>query len=60
MIALPIFLLAAFVGVMLAAVDGPYPVDRKRVERISVWVLGAGATVLVAAGGLMMRGWLLD
>jgi hypothetical protein len=60
MIALPILVLAAIVGVVLAAVDGPYPHDKKLIDRISVVVLAAGAAVVVMAGAVMVRGLLLD
>ena len=57
MIALPILVLAAIVGVVLAAVDGPYPHDKKLIDRISVLVLAATA---VMAGAFLVRGLVLD
>ena len=50
----------ALVFSVLAAVDGPYPHDRKLIERISIVVLAAVAAVLVAAGAVLVRGSLLD
>jgi hypothetical protein len=40
MIAIPIFILAAAVGVVLAAVDGPYAHNRKLIDQISVRISG--------------------
>jgi Na+/glutamate symporter len=60
MIALPIFVLAAVVGVVLAAIDGPYAHDRKLIERISALILGASSTVIVAVAALVVRDSLLD
>lgn len=60
MIALLIFVLAATVGVVLAAVDGPYPHDRKLMDRISMMILAAGTALAVAAGAFLVRGLLLD
>lgn len=60
MIALPIFLVAAVVGVVLAAVDGPYPHDKKLIDRVSIVLLAVGAAVVVAVGAFLVRGSLLD
>lgn len=60
MIALPIFVLAAAIGVVLAALESPHPPDKARIERISTMVVAAGAAVLAIGGTLMVRGWLLD
>ena len=59
-IASAVLVLAAVVGVVLAAVDSPYPHDRKLLDRASIVVLAAGAAVMVAAGAFMVRGLLLD
>jgi hypothetical protein len=60
MLALLLFGLAAIVGVVLAAVDGPYPHDRKLIDRISILILATGTALVVAAGTLLVRGSLLD
>jgi hypothetical protein len=60
MIAILAFTLAATVGVVLAAVDGPYPHDRKLIERICVLLLTVGAAIMVVIGTFTVRGSLLD
>jgi hypothetical protein len=60
MIALPVFVLAAVIGVVLAALESPHAPDPAPIERISTVVVAAGAAVLAIGGTLVMRGWLLD
>jgi len=60
MIAIVFFVLAAIVGVVLAAVDGPYPHDRKLIDRICTLALTVGAAVMVVVGALVVRSSLLD
>jgi hypothetical protein len=60
MIALPVVILAALIGVVLAAVDGPYAHDKARIERISLLLLVAGALTMTGGGVYVARGWLFD
>ncbi|MEU4215171.1 hypothetical protein [Actinoplanes sp. NPDC026623] len=60
MIAIPVVLLAAFIGVVLAAVDGPYPHDKARIERLSFLLLVAGALTMTGGGVYAARGLLFD
>lgn len=58
MIAVPIAALALAVGVVLAAIDGPYAHNEERTRWFSVLLLAVGAATVAAAGALAMRGWL--
>ena len=60
MIALPIFVLAAAVGVVLAALESPHVPDKKWIERLSSLLVAAGAATMTVGGVLVVRGWLLD
>ena len=60
MMALPIFVVAALVGVVLAVVDGPYAYDKSWVEKLSAVAFAGVAAVVAAGGALMVRGWILD
>jgi hypothetical protein len=60
MIALPVFALAAVLGVVLAALESPHVPDRARVERLSGILVAAGAATVAISGALVVRGWMLD
>ncbi|AGZ42940.1 hypothetical protein [Actinoplanes friuliensis] len=57
MIALPILLLAAVIGVFLAAADGPYEHDKVRLERVSVVLIAAAAVIAAAGVVVVVRDW---
>ena len=59
MIPLAFAVLAVSVGVVLAALDGPYPRDQARIERASLLIVVACAATTVAGGALLLRGLLL-
>lgn len=59
MIPLAFVVLAVSVGVVLAALDGPYPRDQARIERASLLIVTACAATTVAGGALVLRGLLL-
>ncbi|GID97827.1 hypothetical protein ACFQFC_08305 [Amorphoplanes digitatis] len=58
MIALPVVLLAALVGVLLAAADSPHVQDKARIERLSTLLLVAGAVTMAGGGAFVVHGWL--
>jgi hypothetical protein len=60
MIAIPVVLLAASIGVVLAAVDGPYAHDKARIERISLLLVVVGALTLAGGGVFVAHGLLFD
>jgi hypothetical protein len=60
MIALPIFVLAAAIGVVLAALESPHVPGQKWIERLSAVLVAAGAATVTIGGVLVVRGWLLD
>jgi hypothetical protein len=59
MITLPIVLLAVSVGVVLAALDGPYAFSKAHTERVSVLLVAVGAATVAAGGAVLVRDWLL-
>jgi len=59
MFALPAIVLAAAVGVVLAALESPHAPHRARVERVSGVLVAAGAATIAIGGALAVRGWLL-
>ena len=58
MLTFPLILLAVSVGVVLAALDGPYPHSTARTERASLLIMVLGAVTMTAGGALIVRGWL--
>ena len=59
LVVLPVVFLAVAVGVILAALDGPYAPDKARTERVSVLLVAVGAATITAGGAFIMRDWLL-